>query len=154
MMNWKMSSKDRKIAKAIILAQIASDGGKGNPSLRHLFKEGWVVNNAGYSLKDAYILKAIYGINKSRNSMFRYYVAKGDIGGSWLVYFNFLVKGEKMQVSFHAFSKEIARWVSKKSNPHYSTGWDGILGGSQNSCLYLRELMKDANCSLYDYNYK
>lgn len=151
MMNWKMSGKDRKIAKAIILAQIASDGGKGNPSLRHLFKEGWVVNNAGYSLKDAYILNAIYGINKSRNSMFRYYVAKGDIGGSCIAYFNFLVKGEKMQISFHTFSKEIAKWVSKKSNPHYSTGWNGILGGSQDACLYLRELVSQENCAAYDY---
>lgn len=60
-------NRDRIIAKAILDAQVASDGGKGIREIMHMNKSAWY---RGYDAKDIYIEKALTLINSDRNSTF------------------------------------------------------------------------------------
>lgn len=144
-----LTKTDKKIAESIILAQVASDGGKNIPDINHILNQAYPIWKKGYKEKDRYILKAIYLINMSKNSRFRYYVTEGDIPNSTLVYFNYNDrKGEKLQVSFHTFNAKIKQWISKRKNPAYVTTWDE--GSSRNNCLKLKEIMLEALIYLID----
>lgn len=139
----KMTTEDKKIARAIILAQVASDGGKGIPDLKRVFKEAYPVWKAGYAAKDGYIHEAILRINKSKSSRFRYYVDFGDLEDSILVYFEYtFTDQDRIQVSFHSFDETLIRWM-QKNKTHVVMTWDegGELGDSRASCIVLRWLM-------------
>lgn len=117
---------DKYIAKQIVLAQIASDGGKRQndvlkrvtpllPISRKYYKKG-------YKNKDHCIMEAIKVIQKNPNTGFHYHV-KVDrtlYSGAhvFIVYFNFKINGESYQVSFHCFSN-MWRFVNK----HCVTRW-------------------------------
>lgn len=60
-------NRDRIVAKAILDAQVASDGGKGIKEIMHMNKNAWY---RGYSMKDNYIEKALNLIASDRNSSF------------------------------------------------------------------------------------
>ena len=123
---------DQYIAKQIILAQIASDGGKRKndvlirvASLLPISKKYY---KNGYKNKDHCILEAIKAIQKNPNSGFRYHVKidRTLYGGAhcFVVYFNFKIGTEAYQVSFHCFSnlwrfvnrKCVTRWKKKHSS--------------------------------------
>lgn len=139
----EITSKSREIAKAIVFAQLASDGGK---KIYDLIDE---VNckgahrcfKMGYSTKDANILKAIDLINKTRSEEVRYSViATEDQNGydSSLIYFTFRLNGKRHQVSFHSpgMNKYTAyRHYVKKS---CTTHWDARVQ-SRWECLELAE---------------
>lgn len=141
---------DKKIAEAIILAQVASDGGKNIPDIKNILDNSASVWKKGYLEKDKYILKAINLIDMSRNSRFRYYVKEGDIPHSALVYFNYKnAQGKReLQISFHTFSKKIKKWISKRENPVYVTTWDE--GSSRLNCMKLKEIMLEALMYLFE----
>lgn len=137
-----LNNIDKKIAESIILAQVASDGGKNIPDLQHIFHKAYPVWLKGYEEKDKYILKAINLINMSRYSKFRYFVTIGDIPNSILVYFNYKdERGRKLQVSFHTFNDKIKQWISKRSKPRYVTVWDEA--SSRQACWILRSIMEE-----------
>ena len=137
-----MTKKDRMIARAIIHAQVASDGGKGINDIRNITRRSYVVYQAGYALKDEYVLRAIQGINRSKNSMFRYYVTVSDIPDALLVYFEFKVLGTKYQISFHCFDERLDSFLPKSSKKSHRTKWDECIGGSRDACGYLWWLIR------------
>lgn len=119
---------NKKIARNIILAQIASDGGKGYRYFKGLVPKEDVAYLLGYDIKDDYILDAINMINRhGKSSGFSYYIGESDID-SWnesaIVYFNFKIDGKRYQVSFHTFGEEIISRRYEKKNDTHSTRWD------------------------------
>lgn len=131
-----MKEQDKRIAREIILAQVASDGGKGIPDLKRIFKAAYPVWQAGYVAKDEHIARAIALIKESKDSDFRFSVTKSeDFGGSRIIYFEW--KGG-LQVSFHSFVGHLSRWHTLKHRPMI---WDRDIGGSRQNCWALRYLM-------------
>ncbi len=124
-----LTAKSRPIAQAIVFAQIASDGGKwGNPRFDSddlLIAKSSVSSKKankcfkrGYSGKDGNILKAIRLIQKSHSEEFHFAVTRNYITDFWgvvkpqyIVYFNFMVDGERQEISFHSFDPALDRYV-------------------------------------------
>jgi hypothetical protein len=112
----------KKFAKFLLLAQAASDAGKGyiQPS-----KNANKAVSKGYGLKDLYISQAIAEAKKHKS---RVKVSRDfdcDLGMT-IVYFDIEGYG---QVSFHTFEK-----FNKLPN---NGAWDGIKGGSIATCRRL-----------------
>ena len=148
-----MRKSDQKIAEAIILAQVASDGGKWDPytlnsiSTIYLYKRAKTAYYRGYAVKAQYVVNAIRGINKSKDSMFRYNIqfAKDQNGyDSILVYFEWKQYGRRKQVSFHIVPREWTReMILLVSHCTRHTEWNRVRGGSQEDCINLAYLLKE-----------
>ena len=131
---------DKMIARAIINAQTASDGGKdmniqyGENNHRH---RSIIVQ--GYKLKEKFELRAINLIN-GRKSSFHYYVTYVVEG--WhdfvIVYFTYRNEmGVRCQVSFHnpyRPGSEISKYIGKGQKTH----WDHK--NSRESCKFLADI--------------
>lgn len=109
---------DKYIAKQIILAQVASDGGKGIRELQSLFPIASVYCKKAYYVKDVCIKNAIKAIQKKPNTGFRYHVTVdyavcGGYKHVFVVYFNFKLDGENRQISFHTFAN-LWKYVNRK----------------------------------------
>ena len=116
---------DLRVCKYILLAQIASDGGKHRClwELPTMIPIGEVYYTKGYNVKDSEILKAIKTINQSPKSTgFHFYVKEVDgfRSRAFIIYFNFKLDGKRYQISFHSFNKKMQRY----SNNRFSTRWD------------------------------
>ena len=133
-----MSNIDKKIAEAIVYAQIASDAGKGIEILegRNVFKYNSTVDK-GYHSKDGYIFSALNLIRNTKNCSYKYYVtAQPDQHGnpSFIIYFNFKVNGKREQVSFHSFNKKLWKELVGSGTVCH---WQGGIGGSRKACKKL-----------------
>ena len=129
----------RKIAKSIVLAQIASDAAKSifpNDFYGPLVskKEMEYAAHNGYAAKEKLIQKACNLISGYRKSGFKFYCTKSVITKS-LFYFTFFVKGKEYQVSFHSLN-ENAKW--KSHNKEFVTMWDE--SSSRNACRVLSNM--------------
>ena len=95
--------KDALVARAIVNAQAASDGGKGMDRLS--YHKSRSVKNAGYRAKVSCICSALQMLNRYKSECFHYYVMEADDQNGYssiLVYFDInLPSGERYQVSFH-----------------------------------------------------
>lgn len=130
---------DKAIAEAIIMAQVASDAGKGIDDLALKLIDNARNRNAqrhGYNVKDLYILKALSHVNAAKNSDVRYFVTRDEHINSYLVYFDIRLNGRRMQVSFHSFNRKLKAYLGSKEPSH----WDHK--SSRNSCLYMAEYFK------------
>lgn len=133
-----MSNIDKKIAEAIVYAQIASDAGKGIEILegRNVFKYNSTVDK-GYHSKDGYIFSALNLIRNTKNCSYKYYVtAQPDQHGnpSFIIYFNFKVNGKREQISFHSFNKKLWKELVGSGTICH---WQGGIGGSRKACQKL-----------------
>lgn len=129
-------SKDMLVAKAILDAQIASDGGKGITKTKHMNKYVWL---KGYSLKDVNILKAINLIVSQKNSRFRFKVVECEQFSSLLVYFETKISGKKYQVSFHSYGFDMFKKYLKH-NEAIHLSWDEK--SSQKSAIFIAKNIK------------
>ena len=136
----ELTSKSREIARAILFAQLASDGGKGIYDLLNEVdcKGAEKCFRRGYCAKDSNILKAIDLINRQGSEEVRYSVIHtGDQNGyeSSLIYFAFRIDGVRFQVSFHS----PADWGRPVYSRYYrnscKTHWDKA--SSRESCYAL-----------------
>lgn len=119
---------DSEIAKTIVYIKVANNGAKNKKSLYKINKHSFGIWKKGYKIKDDLILKTIILINKSNDSMFRYYISRDTIKPNrYIVYFNFKLKNNKngayrnYQVSFHTFDKRIKKYISYKNK--YVSKW-------------------------------
>ena len=128
--------KEAIIAESILLAQVASDGGKLLERSRHINPYVW---EQGYDLKDSYIKKAINLICSSKTSIFRFKVVKSRGCADILVYFEAKVNGKKTQVSFHSFDKKgLGKFITGNDSMHIA--WDEK--DSFKSALYMKKHIK------------
>ena len=138
----ELTSKGREIAKAIIFAQLASDGGKKVYDLIDEVdcKGARKCFDRGYASKDANILKAIDLINKGMSEEVAYYVCRDlDQNGydSYVVYFAFRLNGTRHQVSFHSPARGCS-FLERYCDESHRTRWDDRVPSRQN-CLRLAE---------------
>jgi hypothetical protein len=133
---------EREIARYIILAQSASDAGKGSkfryiPDSRGAF-------HFGYGVKTSYILAAIRLIRACNQNMFRYYVTGNtpDQNGnaSVIVYFDVKLEGKRRQISFHTPWNQVEGTILERLiGSGRKTRWDRNIGGSSDTCYDLAE---------------
>lgn len=125
---------NKKIAHAIVMAQVASDAGKGIHDLANLVSRPEYAMAKGYGAKDAYIIEALELIARNPKSGYHYYVVEDkEHVAKFLVYFGFKVKGTKFQVSFHSFNDGLVPWLKRSQQ----TRWDRR--GSRRAALRLAE---------------
>ena len=125
---------NKKVAKNIIKAQVASDSAK---AIYELSYDGNIETN--YFGKDRYILIAIDTIIRKKNTGFSFYVTRDyDMCGEpYLVYFTFKLGTEWYQVSFHSYGRSLAKYYSRgKHRVH----WDRK--SSRETCELLQEVMR------------
>ncbi len=127
----------KKIIEKVILAQIASDAGKGiydlvDTSSKVIGKEVKRAVRQGYDVKVKYILDAIKLVNATPKCGVNYYVINTpDQNGhdSDLVYFDIRLNGMRYQVSFHSPVGSFAPYYNKGRKTH----WDEK--SSRKACL-------------------
>ena len=139
------NSYEKNIIKNIILAQIASDAGKGyydvaNTSFPIIGKEVRKAKHFGYEIKDKYIRNAIELINTTPRCRVNYWCVKApDQNGydSIIAYFD--IKGDKRyQISFHSpWDRTPLKGYLSHGRP---TRWTKEVKGSIKACL---ELLKE-----------
>jgi hypothetical protein len=118
----------KEIVKFIILAQTASDAGKGYDSTTAV--NGKKAIDSGYRLKDKYIRQAIGLVIKANKKGDRNIVVSLDHDyGMSVVLFD--VKGYG-QISFHSYSNYKKFEYMDAGRP-----WNGIIGGSVRTCQKL-----------------
>lgn len=110
---------NRRVVQEILLAQIASDGGKrirsellarANESIFDKMDKAW---HCGYPEKDIHIMNAIKMIARSKDKAIRFSVQKDDEEvAKYLVYFDIRLNGRREQVSFHSFDMSLERFLS------------------------------------------
>ena len=106
----------RALAKAIVFAQVASDGGKHIRAIAHFSPLVW---SRGYDDKDAWIQKAIDLILKDKPADCHFYVSKDSEIANCIVYFTFTIDGKRYQCSFHSFNLEFLRYSCSKCASHW-----------------------------------
>ena len=128
-------SKEVAIARSIVLAQVASDGGKRISSIRDIFgKKSRIIWNQGYWAKDTLIMQALRMIASSKDSRFRFFV-RSFRKGTGIVYFQYNDSdGTRHQISFHTFGKEVIHFATLRrvkgelqqqdESCHFVTNWD------------------------------
>lgn len=137
------NSIEKEIARNVVLAQVASDSGKKLEATVEI-KGSRGAKDLGYGLKVNYIMTAIKLIRKNK-TQFSYWVesAPDQNGyGSVIVYFEFQLWGEILQVSFHTPESLVPREMWKLVNTGRPTVWNGVIGGSRTCCEKLKEVFE------------
>lgn len=112
---------DKRVAKSIVYAQVASDGGKGIGSLYDISPDAYL---SGYAGKDEHIWTAIRRIQKLHGkSGFSFYVTDGGCT-PYLVYFNYKIGGVRRQISFHSFDDRLLGLWNTSASARHATHWD------------------------------
>lgn len=133
---------NKQAAKAIILAQVASDGGKGiveliNALPKTLMPSAEKAWDAGYAFKDELLERACTIVARHHDNDIRFFVTEDKQGvAKFIVYFDIKVNGKRWQASFHSFSKRWSRWT--KSTVASRGNWDHK--SSRATCLELAKL--------------
>lgn len=138
-----MTRTEEAIIRAIIMAQIASDAGKG---IHAIFLPGG--NNpgrTGYQSKEFYELRALKMIDSTPRCGINYWVEfTPDQNGfeSVLVYFDIKVNGKRYQVSFHNpghQTMELWGYVNRGRK----TRWTHEIYGSRYACEELARMLTE-----------
>lgn len=110
----------KKMFEAIVLAQVASDAGKGIDDLAAILKQTARVRQArekGYHVKDVYILDVLMNIRPCDD--IHYFVTRDEKINSYLVYFDIRLSDGRYQVSFHCFNDKLKKFLSKRESSHW-----------------------------------
>ncbi len=130
---------NKQAAKAIILAQVASDGGKGIVELIDALPKSLSVSadkawNAGYAFKDELLERACIIVARHHEKDIRFFVTKDEEKiAKFIVYFDVHIGGTRWQASFHSFSNRWEKWT--KSTAPSKGHWDHK--SSRETCLEL-----------------
>ena len=134
---------NKQAARRIILAQVASDGGKGIVELLNVMPNNLMPSaqkawNAGYDVKDKLLEQACKIVACHNTYDIRFFVTEDKEGiAKYIVYFDVYIEGRKWQVSFHSFDNRWAKWT-KSSIP--SRGhWDHK--SSRETCINMLKLL-------------
>ena len=137
---------DLRVCKYIVLAQIASDGGKHITEIEDALPIGKVYSKKGYTKKDSLIMKAIKTIQCNKNTGFKFFIkdCDGFSSPAVIVYFNFKLEGKRYQISFHSFNMMLKRLEIS----NFSTRWDKK--SSREAAVVLAEYLNEANAKNRD----
>ena len=131
-----ISRQDRQVLKYILLAQCASNAGKGEKTGRHNSQKA---ESLAYYAKDMYLgLACSHQVSYSK--------IKISISRERIIYFEWKIGGEIFQASFHFFTRLGCKWENDSySNPGNTAIWTGIYGGSRKAC---RKTSKFLRCNI------
>lgn len=122
----------RRIARLVVLAQDASDAGKGKNQICDTEMSRRYAAT-GYGAKLHYIIAALKAINANRPCGWHYYVeASPDQNGhaSYIAYFQYKdAEGVRYELSFHTpweLGAELRPFLGKGRKTH----WNGRIGGA------------------------
>ena len=137
---------DKRIARALVAAQLCSDGGKRDRRLLTkiirftsddiFWKTQW---NKGYSRKTFWLNRAIQMIDCSKEQDYHYWIENSpDQNGydSVIVYFDFKIDGKRHQISFHTPKNQV-KGLLEKNKSGRKTRWDKEIGGSREAAYLL-----------------
>lgn len=116
---------NKRVARSLVLAQVASDGGKNISYTRDILPPYSIAAwENGYSDKDKYIRNAISTICDCHGmSGFSFSVQiDRECKADFLVYFTFRVDGKRRQISFHSYDGFLERFVDTSGRHH--TRWN------------------------------
>ena len=123
---------EKRIARAIVYAQMASDSGK---NINRLYTKNIQMDDEtkwkGYKAKDGFIKEAITLCMKTKTN-FRFHVAEGpDQNGnpSFIIYFTIKINGKREQISFHSFNKKLWKLTPKGEKTHWNRKPNGSFEG-------------------------
>jgi len=136
-----MTNIEKAIIRAIIMAQISSDAGKGIH--RIYIPGGNFPAIKKYRAKEFYELRALKMITASHRCGINFWCEFApDQNGidSVLVYFDIKVDGKRFQISFHNPRIEL---FSEFVNRGRKTRWTADLSGSARSCQELARLITE-----------
>lgn len=136
-----MTKLQKEIIRAIIMAQISSDAGKGMH--RVFLPGGQYAARKGYRAKEFYELRALTMVDSTPKCGINYWVeATPDQNGidSILVYFDIRICEKRFQISFHnpAWSS-IRSYVGKGRK----TRWTHEYYGSVDACRTLARMIAE-----------
>ncbi len=134
----------KELATLLVLAQAASDNGKGIHSLSRCLKPALKKKaSVGYPAKDFAINKAIMLIAKYHFSDVHFFVTEDqEHRAKYLVYFDVKLSGERLQISFHSFNDSLRRFIKRNANSY--TEWD--VGYSRGVAAILAKNFKLLEC--------
>lgn len=131
-----------RIARLVLLAQDASDAGKGINTLDLNISKRYT-QRKGYAAKNVYILAAIKTIANSKPCGWNFYVDpfKPDQNGnqSIITYFQYKLDGVRYEVSFHTPADQasgLKPFFSKGRKTH----WNGVINGPRKDCQHLADI--------------
>lgn len=130
------------IARLVCLAQDASDSGKYESVLKFQNTDNTTARNRGYSIKTAYILKAVKLINSNPRCGWNYFVSgqtpDQNKYPSVIVYFEYTdADNTRYQISFHTPWSLLPESLTSQMNKGRQTHWNHHIGGSRNDCKRL-----------------
>lgn len=129
----------KSIARKVILAQDASDRGKGIESLGYNCSDRYP-RDMKYAAKNTYILAAIKEISTTRPCGWNFYVSPNrlDQNGhdSVITYFQFKLDGVRYEISFHTPADQAGN-LKPFFNKGRKTHWNGKIGQSREDCQRL-----------------
>ena len=133
---------EASIARLVCLAQDASDSGKFESVLTFRNTNNAVAHKHGYSVKTAYIMKAVKLINSNPRCGWNYYISgqTPDQNGykSVIVYFEYKDDGNhRYQISFHTPWDLIPTSMETQMTKGRNTRWNHNIGGSRYNCQRL-----------------
>jgi hypothetical protein len=137
----------KETLRAIVMAQAASDFGKGrypNPSHKLRPRRWKGAQKMAYAIKVQEIVRALKMIDTNPRMGINYYVTidKDQNGKKSIVtFFDIKLSNDRMQISFHTpiinpESKQLSKWVGKGRK----TRWSARHGGSRSCAERLTEL--------------
>lgn len=142
----KLSETEKKIANALIYAQISSDAGKDKYNLIGMSEDKTkAAMLLGYDGKTALIERAL-NLIRSKNTMFSYFlIYDKDQNGvpAYIVYFDFDVEEQHYQISFHIPRNEASEYIRALEGSGKPVEWDGKKGGSVIACRVLLEILRE-----------
>ena len=119
---------NKRAAECIILAQVASDGGKRIRTLVDSLPKAFSAKAekayaAGYAAKDKFIERACLIVARHHDKEIRFFVTE-DLQkvAKFLIYFDVKIDGKRWQASFHSFDKRWSKWM--KSTVASRGNWD------------------------------
>lgn len=138
-----MKKVEKAIIRAIVMAQIASDAGKG---IHEIFLPGGdFPGETKYRYKEFYQLRALKMIDAAPRCCINYWcdIAPDQNGfESVLVYFDIKVGGTRFQVSFHnPGNQALGLWAYVHHGR--KTRWTRELGGSRYACKKLADMLTE-----------
>lgn len=132
---------EASIARLVCLAQDASDSGKFESVLTFRNTNNAVAHKHGYSVKTAYIMKAVKLINSNPPCGWNYYVSgqtpDQNRYPSVIVYFEYKDGGNRYQVSFHTPWSLVPDTMTAQMTKGRRTRWNHQIGGSRRDCQRL-----------------
>lgn len=111
----------KQIARLLLLAQAASDEGKGKTLLSSLIVENKTraLAEDGYSEKDIAIMELVQLLSRYPQRDCHFYVCKdAQKVAHYIVYFDVVFNGRRCQISFHSFDGRLKRFLSGSCNSH------------------------------------